>query len=51
LDAIAEVRAFRRQALHAQRLGVVHPVSGKAMRWESPIPADLAALVAALRAR
>jgi 23S rRNA pseudouridine1911/1915/1917 synthase len=49
-DALAEVRAFHRQALHAQRLGLLHPVSGKSLRWESPVPADIEALIAALRA-
>ena len=42
-------RRFPRQALHAASLGFVHPVSGAAMRFESPLPDDLAALVAALR--
>jgi 23S rRNA pseudouridine1911/1915/1917 synthase len=49
-DAIPQVRTFARQALHAQRLGLVHPVSGKSMRWESPVPSDIEALIAALRA-
>jgi 23S rRNA pseudouridine1911/1915/1917 synthase len=48
-DAVEQVRAFARQALHAQRLGLVHPATGKAMRWESPVPADIASLIAALR--
>jgi len=39
---------LRRQALHAALLGFVHPVSGTAMRFESPLPADMAALEAAL---
>jgi len=43
--------AFARQALHAARLALVHPVSGDACRWESPLPQDLDALLAALRAR
>jgi 23S rRNA pseudouridine1911/1915/1917 synthase len=43
------VRSFGRQALHAQRLGLVHPVTGKSMRWESPVPADIEALIVALR--
>jgi len=38
-----------RQALHAQRLALVHPVSGLAMRWESALPEDMAALLAVLR--
>lgn len=39
---------FGRQALHAFRLGLVHPHSGEAMLWEVPMAADLAALLAAL---
>lgn len=40
--------AFGRQALHAERLGLRHPASGAAMRWTSPVPADMAALLADL---
>ena len=43
------VSAFPRQALHAWLLGFEHPVSGKEMRFESPPPDDLAALVAAFK--
>jgi 23S rRNA pseudouridine1911/1915/1917 synthase len=43
-------RAFARQALHAQRLGLVHPTSRVEMRWEAAPPADFSALIAALRA-
>jgi 23S rRNA pseudouridine1911/1915/1917 synthase len=43
--------AFARQALHAARLGLVHPVTGDSCRWESPLPADFAGLLTALRAR
>lgn len=39
---------FRRQALHAQKLGLAHPQSGEFMRWEAPLPQDLQALLAAL---
>jgi len=41
---------FRRQALHAYRLGLVHPVSGAAMQWEAPVPADMRALLSSLAA-
>ena len=37
---------FPRQALHAYRLGLIHPVSGEGMEWEAPLPEDLAALLA-----
>ncbi len=42
-------RTFARQALHAQRLGLVHPSTRSAMEWEAPLPADFARLLAALR--
>ena len=43
--------AFGRQALHAWRLGLVHPRTREAVQWESPLPADFAALLAVLRQR
>jgi 23S rRNA pseudouridine1911/1915/1917 synthase len=36
--------------LHAASLGFVHPVSGEALRFESPLPADMQQALAALRA-
>jgi len=36
---------FARQALHAARLGFVHPVSGENLRFESDIPPDMEALI------
>ena len=42
-------RAFARQALHAASLGFVHPVTGVALRFEAPLPPDMAGLLAALR--
>lgn len=38
-----------RQALHAFRLGLLHPVSGEALSWEAPLPEDLSQLVEQLR--
>jgi 23S rRNA pseudouridine1911/1915/1917 synthase len=40
---------FQRQALHAARLEFTHPKSGKRVSYEAPLPADLAALLDALR--
>jgi 23S rRNA pseudouridine1911/1915/1917 synthase len=37
-----------RQALHAAVLGFRHPITGEALRFESPPPADMAALEALL---
>ena len=39
------LRQFRRQALHAARLGLEHPVSAEALEWEVPIPADMQQLL------
>jgi 23S rRNA pseudouridine1911/1915/1917 synthase len=47
--AIAEA-ALTRQALHAAVLGFVHPVTGAALRFETPLPVDMARLEAALEA-
>ncbi|HET7096790.1 MAG TPA: 23S rRNA pseudouridine(1911/1915/1917) synthase RluD [Casimicrobiaceae bacterium] len=43
--------AFARQALHAARLALVHPVTGHTCRWESPLPRDFDTLLASLRSR
>ncbi|WP_395066374.1 RluA family pseudouridine synthase [Paraburkholderia silvatlantica] len=39
---------FARQALHAWRLGLVHPVTGRTMQWRAEVPDDLDALIEAL---
>jgi 23S rRNA pseudouridine1911/1915/1917 synthase len=39
-----------RVALHAATLGFVHPETGQQVRWESPLPADLAGVLERLRA-
>jgi 23S rRNA pseudouridine1911/1915/1917 synthase len=47
--AKSAARAFERQALHAAILGFVHPITGEELRFEAPIPDDMAGLLAALR--
>ena len=44
-SAGATISAFPRQALHARRLGFVHPATGESLRFESPLPADLGRLL------
>jgi len=44
------LRAFRRQALHAEKLEFNHPVSGELVSVAVEMPADLQALLGALRA-
>ncbi len=48
-DLKATLRAFRRQALHAARLGLIHPATGESLEWSSPLPADFSHLLEALR--
>jgi 23S rRNA pseudouridine1911/1915/1917 synthase len=48
--AISGVPPFSRQALHAARLALTHPVTRKPMAWTARPPSDFAALVRSLRA-
>lgn len=45
---VAAVAAFSRQALHAATLGFVHPVTGQALEFTAPLPADMTDLLTAL---
>ena len=49
-DLVDALRAFPRQALHATRLELIHPVSGETLSWEASPPDDMQALLAVLRA-
>ncbi len=49
-ELIATLRGFRRQALHAEKLALEHPVTGEPLDITAPAPPDLLALAAALRA-
>lgn len=40
---------FPRQALHAEKLGLIHPVTEESMLWECPLPSDFVSLLHALR--
>jgi len=46
--ALLEELNFRRQALHAQVLGFLHPITRVAIRLESPVPADMQELFSRL---
>lgn len=50
LGPVAEaVATFPRQALHAAHLGFDHPVTGLPLAFDSPLPADIQALLDQLR--
>ncbi len=40
------IHIFPRQALHAEKLALIHPASGEVCEWHAPLPADLTALLA-----
>jgi 23S rRNA pseudouridine1911/1915/1917 synthase len=44
------IHQFTRQALHAYVIGFRHPVSEELIRFESPVPTDMAALISVLEA-
>lgn len=49
-ESLIEVlRGFKRQALHARSLGLLHPDSGEQISWEMAMPADMQALCDALQ--
>lgn len=48
-EAQKAVTEFPRQALHAAHLGFTHPVTGQAFGFDSPLPADIQALLDILR--
>ncbi len=45
-----ELRSLKRQALHAAKLGLIHPVTEEYMEWEQPLPDDMVRLIDALSA-
>ena len=45
---IEAIQGFRRQALHAERLALSHPLSGEWREWPASLPPDLAQLLAIL---
>lgn len=47
--AAEAVKAFDRQALHAAVLGFEHPVTGDMVRYEAPLPVDMAELLDIVR--
>jgi len=47
---LAALAGFKRQALHAARLKLEHPVTGREMEWEVPMPTDMSELVQAMEA-
>lgn len=49
-ELAAELRSFPRQALHAARLQLIHPVTGRELALEAALPEDMQRLLTALKA-
>jgi len=47
-ELISCLRGFSRQALHAARLGFVHPSTGEEVEWSAPLPEDMQGLLKVL---
>ena len=43
------LQQFKRQALHAEKLSLIHPGTGRESSWKQPLPADMQQLLAVLR--
>lgn len=50
-EVLAVLQGFRRQALHAEKLGILHPGSGTLQEWQAALPADFSSLLESLRSR
>ena len=46
--SILETLSFKRQALHAKRLGFIHPVTGQNLSFDSALPTDMQELLSEL---
>ena len=49
-DCLGDIRRFGRQARHAVRLALAHPVTGAALEFETPMPDDMAGLIGTIEA-
>lgn len=47
-EFIKTLQNFQRQALHAEKLGFLHPNTNQWMEWSAPVPADMQNLLASL---
>lgn len=48
-NLVSQLQGFKRQALHAIKLGLYHPLTGEWMSWQASLPQDIQDLIAALQ--
>ena len=49
LSLQSALRGFKRQALHAGKLGLIHPTSNEYIEWHASVPQDFSTLLDALK--
>lgn len=49
LELITFLRQFKRQALHASELSLIHPITQKSCSWQAPLPEDMKELIQVLK--
>lgn len=48
-ELVEALRKFKRQALHAAELSLIHPDTNKPMTWQAPLPEDMKKLIEILK--
>lgn len=48
-ELVELLREFKRQALHAKKMTLIHPISGTLMQWECDLPSDMQQLLQLLK--
>jgi 23S rRNA pseudouridine1911/1915/1917 synthase len=48
-ELLESLASFERQALHAKKLGLVHPQTGESIEWEAELPEDMLKLLSVIR--
>lgn len=48
-ELLGAMRGFKRQALHAIKLQLEHPITGEEMKWQAPVPQDMLEMTELLR--
>jgi len=48
-ELIDALRNFKRQALHAAELGLIHPTTKELITWQAPLPEDMLELIQVLK--
>ncbi|MBV1869265.1 MAG: RNA pseudouridine synthase, partial [Gammaproteobacteria bacterium] len=48
-ELLSALRRFKRQALHAGKIGLIHPASAEPMEWDADAPEDMQKMLQVLK--